>query len=161
MCQSRLWSGHKVIVSSGLGSHTPCFSLDSASVHSVDKATEQTVTPYRTRGPNWEGDNRAVLLKYLRRQICLSICLSSTPPLTSPPPFYFSLSSLGCQVDGWFSRWLSFHLFTPGRLEVVLRWYLHLFYVSLASEFRATPLHFSAGQKFVHYVWSPPPFYVY
>ncbi len=31
MCWSRLWSGHKIIINSGIGSHTPCFSLDSAS----------------------------------------------------------------------------------------------------------------------------------
>jgi hypothetical protein len=33
MCWSRLWSGHKVrLVNTGIGSHTPRFSLDSASV---------------------------------------------------------------------------------------------------------------------------------
>jgi hypothetical protein len=39
---SRLWSGHKVkvIVNSGIGSHTPCFSLDPLDLHPLSNFSD-------------------------------------------------------------------------------------------------------------------------
>jgi hypothetical protein len=142
------------------------FSLDSASVHSLDKATDRTVVPIKQGVPT--GRRQPGCIIEISKEANLLVYLPLLQPSLTPLPLCVSLSIVS--ASGY--RWLIFSMTVISSIHSKeVRGCSSMVSPSILSLFgtqssEPPPLHFSAGQKFVHYgptvcvIPSPPFMYI-